>query len=84
MKTMNNNKETFDAVLFMRQQRDRLSETLMKKMVSLHFRKNMELYIKNTCMDTEFNLENINLETNLFTIYYLPFLQYPQNPQYPH
>ena len=30
MKTMNNNKETFDAVLFMRQQRDRLSETLSK------------------------------------------------------
>jgi hypothetical protein len=30
MKTMNNSKERFDAVLFMRQQRNRLSEMLSK------------------------------------------------------
>ena len=30
MKTMNENKEIFDAVLFMRQQRNRLSEMLSK------------------------------------------------------
>ena len=53
MKTMNKSKETFDAVLFMRQQRDRLSEMLSKmtkaEIVEYFRKKALETTVKPYC-----------------------------------
>ena len=53
MKTMNDSKETFNAVLFMRQQRNRISEMLSKmtkdEIVEYYRKKAIETTVKPYC-----------------------------------